>query len=131
MGKFAPKREKTCPVCGDKYMPRTGTANMCYNCRRIVCENPKCGKVFSVKPHRLKEARYCSIKCQKEHRAQQGLLVMMNNKQEQYIVDNYLSKTAQEIADDLGVSRRAVTYKLEVLTKKGRIQRSKRKPAKQ
>ena len=125
-GKFTPKKEKICPRCEEAYMPKTGTANMCYECRKLTCENPDCGKTFSVKPHRVDEARYCSVRCQKQHRASQGFLVMMNDEQEQYIIDNYKNKTAREIAVDLGVNRRAVTYKLEVFTKDGRIKRTKR-----
>jgi hypothetical protein len=125
-GKFTPKKEKTCPRCGDSYMPKTGTANMCYDCRKLTCRNPECKVVFSVKPHRVDEAKYCSVRCQKKHRAMQGHLVMMTPDQEQYIVDHYERKTAKEIAEDLGVNRRAVTYKLEVFTKDGRIKRTKR-----
>ena len=125
-GKFTPKKEKTCPRCGRSYMPKTGTANMCYECRKLTCHNPECSKVFSVKPHRVEEAKYCSVRCQKKHRATQGYLVMMTPKQEQYIINNYERKTARQIAEDLGVNRRAVTYKLEVFTKDGRIKRTKR-----
>jgi len=126
MGKFTPKRDKICPKCGSSYLPRTGTANMCYECREVQCNNPECGKMFSVKPHRVGKARYCSIRCQKKHMARKGLLVMMSEEQDQYIINNYENKTAGEIADDLGVNKRAVTYKLEVFTREGRITRTKR-----
>jgi hypothetical protein len=56
----------------------------------------------------------------------QGLIVVMDGEDEQFIVDNYERLTAQQLADELGVTRRVITYKLEMFTKSGRIARTKR-----
>lgn len=63
-------KEKICKECGETFTPVSSSQKLCKGPHQKICQSSKCGKLFTVKNHRLGDQLTCNATCAAAYRGE-------------------------------------------------------------